>query len=93
VVLAKLNSFATRDQRAKRHKVEIAISTAILLYICVRTCQCLLVTAIRVGALEEVRFLLARGADPEIRNRIGHTALEEAHKTAYTHLVDLLKSV
>jgi hypothetical protein len=44
VMLAKLNSFATRDQRTKRHKVEIAISTAILLYICVRTCQCLLMT-------------------------------------------------
>jgi hypothetical protein len=39
-----VNSFATRDQRVKWHKVEIAISTAILLYICIRTCQCLTLT-------------------------------------------------
>ena len=47
--------------------------------------------AIRVGGVEKVRFFRDKGASLERRNRMGSTALEEAEKTAYGEVIQVLK--
>ncbi|KAI9841871.1 MAG: hypothetical protein M1837_000341 [Sclerophora amabilis] len=49
--------------------------------------------ASRCGGIEKVRFLLAHGADPEIRCRRGTTVLEEAYETGYRDIIALLRQV
>ena len=47
--------------------------------------------AIRAGGVEKLRFLMGRGASLEKRNRMGATALEEAEKTAYKEVIEVLR--
>ena len=48
--------------------------------------------AVVSGDLDEVRRLLAAGADPRIPNRDGKTALHAAALLGHAHIAELLRS-
>ena len=49
--------------------------------------------AAQQGSLEKVRFLLARGADPNAKDSRGGTAVSHARSKRHNAVVDLLERV
>ncbi|WP_420629919.1 ankyrin repeat domain-containing protein [Candidatus Leptofilum sp.] len=50
----------------------------------------ILMIATRYNHIDVVRFLLEKGADPNIRDKRGHTALIEAQAGGHKELIELL---
>ena len=50
-----------------------------------------LMIAASMGRTDAVELLLKRGADPKLRDRKGHTALERAHEAGFTDAEKVLE--
>lgn len=48
--------------------------------------------AAELGKIDVVRYLISKGADANIKDAMGQTALDRAAKCGHSHIVDMLRS-